>query len=114
MAFALSLLIHEWSIFNAVRRDVGEFWFFAPQPFVITMEDFVQCCWKRYRPSQKKAEFDQAAKVLGYMWTFAWFSVCLPPFVEGLINVGIVGGGYLEPLSMDLGRRVTIAWLDKP
>lgn len=111
VAFAISLLVHEWSIFNAVRCDVGELWFFAPQPLIITLEDFVQWCWRIYRSHQGKTETSPVAKVTGYIWTFAWFSICLSPFVEGLIQARIIGPGYAEPLAMDLGRRTAVSWL---
>lgn len=103
--------MHEWQIFNAVRRDVGEFRFFIVQPFVITAEDFVQWCWRKYRPLGFPAEWDFVGKIVGYLWTVAWFSYCLPPFVEGLLRVGIIGPGYGEPWAMNLGKQTAVSWL---
>lgn len=108
LAFTLSMLLHEWFIFNAVRHDVGEFRFFMAQPFAITAEDFLQWCW---RNSGEDAQRFGVAIIVGHVWTFLWFSYCLPPFVHGLLDVGIIGADVGGPSMMSLGRKHVTAIL---
>ncbi|KXT15069.1 hypothetical protein AC579_1504 [Pseudocercospora musae] len=48
LTFFFSLMLHWYLIINATRKDGGEFNFFLSQPIIITIEDFVQYCWRRY------------------------------------------------------------------
>ena len=104
-AFAMSMLVHEWNIFLAVRHDMGEFRFFMSQPLAISLEDFVQWWWQKRVRSGRYDNLDRAARLVGYTWTIGWFSYSLPPFVNGLLSAGdIIGGDYGGPWIMTLGK----------
>ena len=109
IAFTLSMLFHEWYNFNSVRREIGEFWFFMSQPFVITFEDFVQWSWRKTGHSNDNGK--SLARFVGYIWTFAWFSYCLPPFVHGLLDTGIMGVDLGGPQAKMLGQEHVNAWV---
>ena len=103
------MLMHEWQIFNAVRCDVGESYFFMAQPIVITVEDFVQWSWRRYGPAGK--QWAKVPKVVGYVWTVVWFSYALPPFVRGLWSAHIIGADVVGPWAVSLGKEQAVALL---
>lgn len=84
--FFISALLHEWNVFNATREDGGEMWFFMIQPVAITAEDFVQYCWRKATGSQEGQQPSASDKVVGWVWTFLWFSYTLPVFASSLIN----------------------------
>lgn len=76
-------------MFNAIHSDTVELWFFMTQPLAITLEGFVQWCWKELGHSEQYTRF---ATYFGYLWVFVWFSYCLPPFVQAQRGVGIMDG----------------------
>ena len=92
-AFTISMLLHEWCMFNAIHDDAGEFRFF---------EDFVQWCWRRLGCAEHHPKLGQ---FLGYTWTFMWFSYCLPPFVRTQRAVGIMGGDVGGDWASKLGQK---------
>ncbi|KAK3710599.1 hypothetical protein LTR37_010226 [Vermiconidia calcicola] len=112
VAFTLSMLLHEWYIFNAVRHDAGEFWFFMLQPLAISVEDFAQWCSRR---SGTKYRWPDPAlrAVAAHFFTFMWFSYCLPPFIEGLLDAGIVSGDYRATQMLSLGHNHAVRWLQR-
>jgi len=101
LAFTLSMLLHEWNIFNATRKDGGEFRFFMLQPVIITCEDFIIWCYeKRYGKTEQKS---RVLRWTGYFWTFMWFSFCLPQFCMGLLAVGILPPAGYEKAYVSRG-----------
>jgi len=69
-------------MFNVTRKDMGEQLFFVSQPLAIVAEDLVHWTWKKTRVSKKSGRL---AKVVGYVWTFAWFSFSLRFYINGLV-----------------------------
>lgn len=107
LAFTLSMLLHEWNIFNATRKDGGEFRFFMLQPVIITCEDFAIWCYeKKYGKTEQK---NRVLRCIGYLWTFMWFSFCLPQFSMGLLAVGILPSAGHEKASAARG----VEWATK-
>ncbi|KXT05027.1 hypothetical protein AC578_10289 [Pseudocercospora eumusae] len=102
LTFLFSLALHWYLIFNAVRHDVGEFRFFLSQPVIITVEDIVQHGWRRYTGNSKSDPLTAFERMVGYMWTITWFSICLPPFTQGLIGARIAGFDAESVLRMGL------------
>jgi hypothetical protein len=88
-------------MFNAIHDDAGEFRFFMAQPLAITFEDFVQWCWRK---SGFSARHPRMGKIIGYVWTFIWFSYCLPPFVRSQRAVGITGEDIGGDWALKLGQ----------
>jgi hypothetical protein len=105
------MLFHRWYMFNAVRRDVGEFRYFMAQPFAITLEDFVQWCWRQSVSDPSRNRMWPLAKTVGYVWTIAWFSYCLPNFALGLHRVGIHAADSGGKMMLELGQYNAITWL---
>ena len=101
-AFTISWLLHKWCMFNAIHGEAGEFRFFMAQPLAITSEDFVQWCW---RQSGYAERHPGAAKFVGYVWVFAWFSYCLPLFVQAQRAVGIMEADLGGSWAMQLAER---------
>lgn len=101
-AFTISMLLHEWCMFNAIHSDAGEFRFFMAQPLAITLEDFVQWCWRRTGLSERHSKI---GRVAGYTWMFVWFSYCLPPFVQSQRAVGIMQEDSGAEWAMQLAQR---------
>jgi hypothetical protein len=97
LAFFISMILHEWNIFNVTRRDGGEFWFFMSQPFAITAEDFLIWVYEEVFGEVKKPS--PALRMIGYLWVFVWFSYSLPPFIQGLLDAGIMPGQPFERQS---------------
>jgi hypothetical protein len=103
VAFTMSCIYHEANIFHAVRRDIGEFVFFMPQPLAITAEDFVQWCYRQITGRNKDDELTTFARLCGYLWVFIWFSYSLPPFVKGLRGARIIGDAIVQIWPFDVG-----------
>ena len=95
-------------MFNAVRHDVGEFWFFAYQPVAIAFEDYVRFALNRYKPVARDAPPHFLVRVIGYLWTIAWFCWCLPPFMRGLLDAGILGCDFGGWEMLWLGQQSAI------
>jgi hypothetical protein len=89
-------------MFNAIRDDAGEFRFFMVQPLVITFEDLMQWCWRRFGFAKRHPRMGQA---IGYAWTFVWFSYCLPPFVHSQRAVEIMGEDFAGDWASELGQK---------
>lgn len=98
-------------MFNVKRRDMGELAFFMSQPFAIVAEDLAYWAWKKTRMSRKSTHF---GKVVGYGWTFAWFSFSLHLYISGLVQAHVMKDwlfGY-RPLETgaDAGQQL-LTWL---
>ena len=105
VAFAMSCIFHEVNIFHAAGKDVGEFVFFMQQPVAITVEDFVQWCYRNVTGRRKEDEPAAFTKVFGYVWVFFWFSHSLPPFVKGLRDAGVVSDAIVQTWAFDIGAN---------
>lgn len=70
------------------------FIFFFVQPFAITLEDTIIS-------QAKKAGMREArwTHCIGYVWTFAWFSLTTPWFVDWALRAG-VGQTDVIPFSI--------------
>ena len=101
-AFTISMLLHKWCMFNAIHGEAGEFRFFMAQPLAITFEDFVQWCWRKSGYSERHPQF---AQCMGYIWAFAWFSYCLPSFVQAQRTVGIMEADFGGEWAVQLAAR---------
>lgn len=60
------------------------FWFFPAQAIAITVEDFVIALGKRV--SIQEALW---TRVLGYVWTIAWFTYSTPIFLDWAVRAGL-------------------------
>jgi len=99
----MSCMCHEANIFHAVGRDIGEFVFFMQQPIAITVEDFVQWCFRNVTGCRKDDKLTPFARLIGYVWMFMWFSYSLPPFVKGLRDAGIISDAIIQTWAFDTG-----------
>ena len=81
------------------------------QPFAIAIEDSVQWLWRRSGYSDAEGVLGSATQVIGYIWTFAWFSYCLPSFAKGLGEVGLWDADVRGPWAQKFGREHVIALL---
>lgn len=98
-------------MFNVTRCDMGELAFFMSQPLAIVAEDLVRWAWKKSSISGKNKYFE---KVIGYSWTFVWFSFSLQLYIGGLVQARVIKDwlvGY-KPLDIgvDASQRLLI-WL---
>ncbi|KAF2814356.1 uncharacterized protein BDZ99DRAFT_380904 [Mytilinidion resinicola] len=111
ISFGISCLFHQVQMFNVTRRDMGEMAFFMSQPLAIVSEDLVHWAWKKIHPSRESTHLE---KVLGYGWTFVWFSFSLQLYVSGLVQARVMKDwlfGY-RPLEIgaDAGQQL-LTWL---
>lgn len=86
-------------MFNVTRRDMGELAFFMSQPVAIVAEDLVCWTWRRTPLSRRSIYLE---RVVGYCWTFAWFTFSLHLYISGLVQARVVKDwifGY-EPLKI--------------
>ena len=110
VAFFLSTLLHQWSIFNTARADVGEFRFFMSQAVIITLEDFLQHCWRGISGRKRSDELGGFERSVGYVWTFGWMCWCLPPLMLGFIEAGTVGGSPESEWAIKQGTNHAQEW----
>lgn len=104
LAFFISFSIHWWQRYTITRRDGGELAFFMMQPVVITIEDFIQWVWGRTISPKRKETLHSFEQVVGYVWTFAAFTLTLQPYVRGMI--GVIGGSSPdEAAAFSLGQQ---------
>lgn len=61
------------------------------QPFAITLEDFVQHCWRSWTSRTKTDKLTSFERAVGWAWTFLWFSWSIPPYAKGLVYARITG-----------------------
>ena len=59
------------------------------QPLVITIEDAVRWCWRKYSGRSEDDELTGFERAVGWTWTFLWFSYCIPPYAKGLLDAKI-------------------------
>ena len=59
------------------------------QPLVITIEDFVRGCWRKYSGCSEDDQLTAFERAFGWTWTFLWFSYCIPPYAKGLLDAKI-------------------------
>jgi hypothetical protein len=102
VGFFISALIHEVASIFAAHRDLGDMRFFLSQAVAITFEDIViaiakRLGWQRGGP---------AAKLVGYLWVFAWLSYSLRPWIDGGISAGL-WQWYGLPFSV-VGRLIGV------
>lgn len=95
-------------MFNVKRKDMGEFLFFMSQPFAIVAEDVVQWIWKKTQHAKRSR---QGGAILGYIWTFAWFSLSLHLYISGLMNADIVRDWVLGYQPLELGSKIASWWI---
>lgn len=60
------------------------YWFFLYNGFAIIFEDFVISVGKRLGVKE-----NWVVKLLGYMWTLAWFTYATPRLVDWLMEAGL-------------------------
>lgn len=99
----------------ADRKWTGSsFWFFPAQAFAITLEDFVVD-----RGKALGVQDTRWVRLVGYVWTAAWFTYSTPWFVDWAVKAGLARGEVvpvsavrplLDFLSVFVGFDVT-AWL---
>lgn len=74
------------------------------QPVVITIEDFVRWLWGKTVGPEQKDDFRSLELLVGYVWTFAAFTLTLQPYVRGMI--GVIGGSSPdEAAAFSLGQK---------
>ena len=75
------------------------------QPVIITIEDSVQWCWRQVSDGKTDRPLSGYEKLIGWLWTFVWFSYSLPPFVKWLVSAEVVAGGWPDTVTVGLGRE---------
>lgn len=79
-------------------------WFFMLQPVAITVEDFVQYCWRKATGASRGKRLSSSEEVVGWTWTFLWFSYTLPVFASSLIECELLEAD-LAKSAMFMGRK---------
>lgn len=92
----------------------SSFWFFLAQALVITFEDFVVA-----RGKQLGMRDTFWIRLVGYVWTFAWFVYTTPWFIDWAVKAGqakdkvvpfSVVSPFLDYLTASMGLNVK-AWI---
>lgn len=89
-------------MFNVARKDMGELAFFMSQPLAIIAEDVAVWAWKRAGAAGKNARLE---RLVGYVWTFAWFSFSLKLYVDGLVEARVMKDWFFAYEPLDVGRQ---------
>ncbi|GFN12541.1 hypothetical protein AtubIFM55763_003202 [Aspergillus tubingensis] len=111
ISFGISCLFHQAQMFNVTRRDMGELAFFMSQPLAIVVEDLVRWAWKKTGISGKSIYFE---KVVGYSWTFVWFSMSLHLYISGLVQARVMKDWLFGYTPLEIGadaRQQLLMWL---
>lgn len=72
----------------------GSFWFFSAQAFAITFEDLIIA-----RGKQLGLRDTLWPRLVGYVWTFAWFVYITPWWLDWLVKMGL-GRDKVIPFSV--------------
>ncbi|GLB07359.1 hypothetical protein AtubIFM57258_002690 [Aspergillus tubingensis] len=111
ISFGISCLFHQAQMFNVTRRDMGELAFFMSQPLAIVLEDLVRWAWKKTGISGKSIYFE---KVVGYSWTFVWFSMSLHLYINGLVQARVMKDWLFGYTPLEIGadaKQQLLLWL---
>lgn len=97
-------------MFNVTRKDMGELAFFMSQPLAIVAEDLVVWIWKQIGLAGKDPRLE---RLVGYIWTFAWFSFNLELYVGGLVQARVMKDWFFAYGPLDIGRELLNLSLSK-
>ncbi|KDQ15960.1 hypothetical protein BOTBODRAFT_107794 [Botryobasidium botryosum FD-172 SS1] len=83
VAFTMSGLLHMGGDYMAMRRLDVSYKLFLIQVIPIAVEDWVTNIFSGVLD-------EKISRALGYVWVFAWFVLCVPWFVNGLLEAGMI------------------------
>ncbi|KIW04039.1 uncharacterized protein PV09_04861 [Verruconis gallopava] len=105
LSFGISCILHQFQMFNVTRRDMGEFNFFMSQAVAITIEDFVRWAWRKLHGSSPSRRFDL---LMGYAWTFTWFSFSLHVYIKGLVAANVIEDWLFGVDPINFGKSMSL------
>ena len=102
IAFLVSGLIHDAAEYGLYQKWAGySTKFFLLQAVAIICEDAVITLAIKAGFPAKPTRF---VKFIGFIWVFAWFTYCLPLWVDKSVHEGTMDNGFNYSLVLGLWR----------
>lgn len=105
--FFISTCLHWWFSFCGAPDEQGNFEYFMGQAVAITAEDSVRWCWRHATGREESAELTKFERVIGYFWTFCWFTYSMP--IQPFFDMGTINPLPIEFNTSEYGRKLAIA-----